>query len=261
MFANFFDGDDLYNYTNAKPFNFIYRDNFLNSDFATSIQNEILNIPDREWDRYENPFEKKFTLRNKHNFPPHLTQLFSVLESDMVIQELQKLCGKELYTDPTRNFWGVHKFQNGDHLDIHVDAGSHPLTGKKKVLTLGIYLSKNWEDNQTGALELWNGDNASLDTAKIYDCKISLKPLFNRMILFNNDDYSWHGSPSPVEASENQTRIFVTISYFSNCQIYQNKRVKAFFVPMPNDPQTEYKNKLRLIRCNPTKYMEVYRTS
>jgi Rps23 Pro-64 3,4-dihydroxylase Tpa1-like proline 4-hydroxylase len=147
----------------------------------------------------------------------------------MVIQELQKLCGKELYTDPTRNFWGVHKFQNGDHLDIHVDAGSHPLTGKKKVLTLGIYLSKNWEDNQTGALELWNGDNASLDTAKIYDCKISLKPLFNRMILFNNDDYSWHGMPKPVIATGEEEIICLTISYFSNHHLYRNRNIKRIF--------------------------------
>ena len=51
-------------YQNIKPYPYIYQDNFLNEDFAFNIQKEILDIPDSEWDRYENPFESKYTLRN-----------------------------------------------------------------------------------------------------------------------------------------------------------------------------------------------------
>ncbi len=36
--------------------------NTLDKEIALDIQEEILNIPDKDWDRYDNPFEQKFTL-------------------------------------------------------------------------------------------------------------------------------------------------------------------------------------------------------
>ena len=132
-------------YQNIKPYPYIYQDNFLNEDFAFNIQKEILDIPDSEWDRYENPFESKYTLRNKYTFPENLSKLFDELQSIKFINKLSEITGYKLITDPTRNFWGVHKYNNGDKLDIHVDAGLHPITKQKKQVTFGLYLSKNWK--------------------------------------------------------------------------------------------------------------------
>ena len=39
-----------------------------------------------KWDRYDNPFEQKYTLRDKFNFPPLLTQLFETLTNDIFIK-------------------------------------------------------------------------------------------------------------------------------------------------------------------------------
>ena len=126
------------------PFPYMKSDNYLDKDKAVLIQEEILNIPKEQWDRYDNPFEQKYTLRDKYNFPPLLKELFEKMESDEFIEKLSEKCGYKLYKDSTRNFWGVHKYDNGDKLDIHVDAGLHPTTRQKKQLTFGIYLSSNW---------------------------------------------------------------------------------------------------------------------
>jgi Rps23 Pro-64 3,4-dihydroxylase Tpa1-like proline 4-hydroxylase len=247
------------NYQNTLPYPHMYQDNFLDEEFAQKIQKEILEISDEAWDRYENPFESKFTLRDKLSFPKNLNRLFEELQSDEFVNQLSELVGYKLFLDPTRNFWGIHKYNNGDKLDIHVDAGLHPTTKQKKQVTLGIYLSANWKEEYGCQLEVWRGENAAVNDAKIYEKIISIAPLFNRIILFTCNDYAWHGNPEPAHCPEGSKRIFVTISYLSENYEDLNKRQKAYFVARPNDPINLEKDKLRLLRADPEKYMDIYR--
>lgn len=240
------------------PYPHYSQDNFLNEEFAYKLQDEILNIPMNNFDRYSNPFENKYTLRNKYNFPPMLTKLFDELQSESFVSELSNIVGEKLLLDTTRNFWGIHVYDKNDKLDIHVDAGIHPVLKLKKQLTLGIYLSKNWKDTCGCELEIWEGDNASDNNATISKCIKKIVPQFNRMIMFTNNDYSWHGNPEPVQCSEDSNRIFVTISYLSENINYKNLRQKAFFVPRPNDKYDEQKEKLRFLRANPETCNQVY---
>lgn len=145
-------------YISRKPFPYMYQDDFLEEEFAKSLQEEILNLYDMCWDRYDNPFEQKYTLRDKYNFPSQLKKLFQMFESDEFIHELSEICGYKLLKDETRNFWGCHKYKTGDKLDIHVDAGLHPTTKQKKQVTLGLYLSSNWKEEYGCQLEIWNGE-------------------------------------------------------------------------------------------------------
>jgi len=249
-----------YEYNNpTKPYPYVLQDSFLEAGFAKSLQEEILNIPDSEWDRYSNPFEEKYTLRDKFHFPQQLTKLFAIFESEEFIKELSNLCGHALIRDQTRNFWGVHKYKIGDHLDIHVDAGLHPTMGLKKQMTLGLYLSANWKEEYECKFEVWKGTNAGASDAKIFERVDVIEPKFNRLILFTCNDYAWHGNPEPATCPDGAKRIFITISYMSNNLEDTNKRVKAYFVKRPEDPEDSEKDRLRLLRADPEKYKEVYR--
>jgi len=253
---------DKETYLLIKPYNHYHWDNILDNNFANDLQNEILNINNNMFDRYSNPFEQKWTLRDKYNLPEKCKKIFDYLESNEFIKQLSESVGIELYKDETRNFWGIHKYDNGDKLDIHVDAGIHPIMKMKKELTLGIYLSKNWTEQNGGHLEIWEGENSSKNDAKLIECKYKLLPIFNRMIIFSCNDYSWHGNPCPIKCDDNSKRIFLTISYMSkrNENEFFNKRQKAFFVKLPNEPDDKEKDLLRLLRADPEKYIEVYRT-
>ena len=248
-------------YTSIKPYPHIYQDGFLDTQFAKKLQKEILNIPDHEWDRYENPFEQKFTLRDKFQFPQLLSSLFDELSSEPFVKQLSSIVGYDLVLDETRNFWGVHKYGPGDKLDIHVDAGIHPTMELKKQITLGIYLSSEWKEEYGCKLEIWRGDNSANNDAKLLEKVESIAPLFNRLILFTCNDYSWHGNPEPAMCPDESKRIFITLSYLSENTTDQNKRKKAFFVARPGDPEDAEKDKLRLLRADPEKYKEVYITA
>jgi len=244
-------------YQSVKPFPYMKQDNFLNEKSAYLLQKEILNIPDCDWDRYNNPFEQKYTLRDKYNFPPNLKLLFEELQSINFVNELSNMCGYKLILDNTRNFWGVHKYDSGDKLDIHTDAGLHPVNNLKKQITLGIYLSNNWKKEYGCELEIWEGNKNSI--SKKID---SIEPYFNRLIIFTCNDYSWHGNPNPVKnLIRDSKRIFVTISYLSENFTDENKKVKAYFVSRPEDPIDKEKDKLRLLRADSKKYKEILNIS
>jgi hypothetical protein len=231
----------------------MYQDGILDTQFAEKLQKEILNIPDEAWDRYENPFEQKFTLRDKFRFPSLLSTLFSELTSELFVKQLSDIVGYDLILDETRNFWGVHKYGPGDKLDIHVDAGLHPTMDLKKQITLGIYLSSDWKEEYGCELEIWKGDQKSIQE-KI----ICIAPIFNRLVLFTCNDVSWHGNPEPCISPSDSTRVFVTISYLSD-ETSSSNRVKALFVKRPQDPHDEEKDRLRMLRADPEKYKNVYK--
>lgn len=248
------------NYLDTYPYPHCSIDNILPIDLAKKCQDEILEIPDIEWDRYNNPFEQKYTLRNKNKLPKNCTILFNYLNSKKFIEQLSDIVNQKLYADPTKNWWGVHKYDNGDHLDIHSDAGIHPKTKQKKHTTLGIYLSKNWSDENLGHLEIWEGDSINSKNHKLNKCVNKILPSFNKLILFNNTNNAWHGNPTPTKCSKDQKRIFVTVSYLSNNHEneYSNKHQKALFIKLPDEPENKEKDKLRLLRVDPEKYKEIY---
>jgi hypothetical protein len=252
---------DASSYQATLPYPYGIQDGFLDAGFAEALQGEILAIPSSQWDRYQNPFEAKYTLRDKRGFPPLLNQLFGEMESPAFVEQIGAIVGEKLYTDTTRNFWGVHLYEPGDKLDIHVDAGIHPALGLKKQVTLGIYLSANWKEEYGCHLEVWRGENAKNNDTRLLEKVASIAPIFNRLVLFTCNDYAWHGNPEPACGPAESRRIFVTISYLSENYSDENKRMKAFFVARPGDPVDAEKDRLRLLRADPERYKEVYKHS
>jgi Rps23 Pro-64 3,4-dihydroxylase Tpa1-like proline 4-hydroxylase len=242
-------------YFDTNPYNNYVIDNILSDEFALELQTEIINLDKSLFDRYDNPFENKWTYHDKNNLPFNCNKLFNYLESNEFMVKLSNICGIKLIKDPTKNFWGIHMYDDKDKLDIHVDAGVHPVNKLKKELTLGIYLSKNWKYEYGGQLEIWKGTNA-----KLISCERKIEPKFNRLVMFTCDDNAWHGNPCPVNTiNTDATRIFVTISYLSDRQIFENQRQKAYFIKLPNEQDDPEKDKLRLMRADPEKYKEIYR--
>lgn len=259
-FYNSLKSINVTEYQNKKPYPYCAVDNALDNDLALKCQEEILSIPVDKWDRYNNPFEQKYTLRNKNDLPYYCQKVFDILTSEETVKLLSNIVGEQLYNDLSKNWWGIHTFNNGDYLKIHSDAGNHPQTKQKKHLTLGLYLSKNWKESNGGHLEVWDGSSVLNDDAKLYHCSERILPIFNRMIMFTNTTNAWHGSPNPVTITGDEKRIFLTVSYVSHKHTdgLENNREKAFFISRPNDPVDDWIDQLRLLRADPSKCHLVY---
>jgi Rps23 Pro-64 3,4-dihydroxylase Tpa1-like proline 4-hydroxylase len=241
---------------------YIVIENFLEETTAKKYQEEILQQSDDVWDRYNNYFENKYTYRDKNNLPKNINNLFIHLSSPEFISQLSELTNLSLQNEPNKLFWGIHVFENHSKLDMHVDAGRHLFTHLIKAVTIGIYLSYDWKEENGGNLEFWSGDPSYIENPKIYDCITSISPRFNQCVIFENNDTSWHGSPNECICNNNEKRIFITMSYLMEGPhpSFKNEKYKALFIKRPSDPDDEEKDKLRKLRANPETCKKVYNT-
>jgi Rps23 Pro-64 3,4-dihydroxylase Tpa1-like proline 4-hydroxylase len=239
---------------------YVVIDDFLDSTYAIQCLEELLHVNGDVWDRYNNCFEEKYTYRDKNDFPCLINNMFTTFTSTEFINNLNMLTGLNLINDNDKIFWGIHLFNDGDKLDIHVDAGRHLKTGLVKAITLGVYLSYNWSEKNGGHIEFWEGDKSCINNPQIYKCKEKILPVFNRCVIFENNDTSWHGAPEPCICKNNEKRIFLTLSYLSDEKnnLFENERLKAYFVKRPDDPDDEEKDKMRILRANPETCKYVY---
>lgn len=98
---------------------------------------------------------------------------------------------EDLHYDPHYFGGGTHNNLDGQDLDPHVDFTHHPITGLHRRMNLIFYLNKEWRSEWGGNIELHK--NPYLPPTE--DEIVSVEPLFNRAVIFETNDISWHGFP------------------------------------------------------------------
>ena len=88
-----------------------------------------------------------------------------------------------------------------------------------------LYFNKDWDDSWGGHLELW-------DAAMTHPV-VAIAPLFNRLVIFEASEYSWHGHPDPLQCPFNESRKSIAMYYYT---VHDNplwKRIprKTLFMP------------------------------
>jgi hypothetical protein len=74
-------------------------------------------------------------------------------------------------------------------------------------LNLLIYLEKNWKDEYGGGLEMWNAD--------MTNCDKMVMPNFNRCVIFETSEISYHGY-SKITIPEGVTRKSFFAYFYTN---------------------------------------------
>lgn len=218
----------------AEPFNHLVIDDFLALDVAEEVASEFPDFDNDAWRLYNNAIEVKKLLNHWDKFGPSTYRLFNYLNSPAFVSRLEVLTDCRLYPDPGLNGGGLHTHGRGGKLNPHLDYSIHPKLGLERRLNLLVYLSPGWQEAWGGLLGLWS---QRADLKGPGELQKTIAPLFNRAVLFDTTQGSWHGLPDPIDCPQGKTRNSVAVYYLCEPRIEAEPRGKALFAPYKEQAQ------------------------
>ena len=191
----------------AKPFGYVVMDDFLPTDIAEAILIAYPS-PDKVWDGATYVHQrKKFTLTK--NLPHECQDFFDLSASPEFLDMMSGITGiPSLIPDRELVGAGLHQIVDGGYLDVHVDFNLHPTTGLHRRCNLLVYLNKDWKREYEGHLELWDmSENRCIEL---------VAPAFNRGVLFETNEISYHGHPKPLHTPMGVSRKSLSVYYYTS---------------------------------------------
>jgi Rps23 Pro-64 3,4-dihydroxylase Tpa1-like proline 4-hydroxylase len=101
---------------------------------------------------------------------------------------------------------GIHQTGSRGHLDVHVDFDYIPERELHRRLNILIYFNKDWKPEWGGNIELWDAD--------VKHCHHSFSPIFNRCVVFETNEISYHGVTA-VKCPEGMSRKSFAAYYYT----------------------------------------------
>ena len=161
------------------------------------------------WVHFDNPRERKHGYRLGSPLRTGLRDLLSVLNSARFVTFLELLTGiPGLVPDPDFGGAGPTLVPPGGLLEVHADFNWHPVLEKHRRLNVLVYLNPEWREEWGGHLELWN--------AEATRCERRILPSFNRTVVFDTGERSFHGHPAPLACPTGHARRSVSAYYYSS---------------------------------------------
>lgn len=189
------------------PFHYIIIDDFFKTEFVEGL---LAAYPTPDADIWNNTayIHQRNKLSLQSGFPEPIDEFFKITESEEFRRLISTISGIEKLThDPELIGGGLHQIMSGGYLDVHIDYNFHPKTKLHRRLNLLLYLNKDWKKEYEGFLELWDMDEKKQLAA--------IEPRFNRVVMFETNEVSYHGHPAPLKVPTGVTRKSLAVYYYT----------------------------------------------
>jgi Rps23 Pro-64 3,4-dihydroxylase Tpa1-like proline 4-hydroxylase len=194
----------------GKPHKYFAIENFLDSEFARRCMDEYPSFEEaqkigREFKAVNERLKVQICDPNK--FGPSVLRLHETLISPEFLDFISEVTAiPDLLADPSLAGAGIHQTGSGGHLDVHVDFNRLQTPPLFRRLNILVFLNKDWHPDWGGNFELWDKD--------VKQMQQRFEPLFNRCILFETTDESFHGV-SAVRCPSGETRKSFAAYYYT----------------------------------------------
>ena len=199
-------------FASADPFRHIVIDDFLSAEYVARIDREFPEF-ERGNARTENgDLGNKSTIEKIRGLGQSFAALDDLIQSRAFLDLVGRLTGiDDLLYDPWYFGGGTHESRHGQDLDAHVDFNRHPIENWHRRLNLIVYLNHEWHDDWGGSLELHS------DPRSPSNLTTRVTPLFNRCVIFETTESSWHGFPPIVlpESERDRTRRSLALYFYT----------------------------------------------
>ena len=172
----------------AQPFRHVVIDDFLEPDFAARLLAEFPAFDPGRAINENGERGGKAVHERIRALGPAYVRLDDAIRDSAFLALVSRITGiPGLLYDPYYFGGGTHDNRDGQGLDAHVDFNRHPVTHSHRRLNLIVYLNPGWQAEWGGVLELHSDPRASDDRV------VQVLPAFNRAVLFETTEHSWHG--------------------------------------------------------------------
>lgn len=137
------------------------------------------------------------------------------------------LKGQATHSDPGLNGGGWHIHKSGGKLNPHLDYSLHPKLKLQRKLNIIIYMNPNWDEDWGGSLGFWGNESATSPG----DLIKSVWTKFNRAVIFDTTQNSWHGLPDLVSCPDDEARKSLAVYFLCEPPANVDQRGKALFAP------------------------------
>jgi hypothetical protein len=223
----------------ARPFRYVVMDDFFDEGAAARLLEQFPAFASGNARTEHGTFGNKSTVEKIRELGPDYAALDDLVQSEAFLTLVGRITGiPKLLYDPWYFGGGTHENRNTQDLDAHIDFNRHPIKHWDRRLNLIVYLNREWEDAWGGSLEL-HSDPPSAD-----DSVTTITPLFNRAVVFETTEHSWHAFPEirlPPDRTS-LTRKSIALYFYSETRpaeevadthstIYVDRPLPGRFVP------------------------------
>jgi 2OG-Fe(II) oxygenase superfamily len=173
----------------AKPFRHVAIDNFLASGNCEGLLRDFPAFDPKRAMNELGMVGRKACVERVVDISPFYADFYRYINSKSFLDAMSAVTGiEDLIADRTLFGGGTHENLSGQSLDVHIDFNIDERTMLHRRVNLLIYLNKEWEEAWGGAIELHSNPHNPL-----VDELATFVPLFNRAVIFETSEYSWHG--------------------------------------------------------------------
>jgi len=218
---------DFYQY----PYKHLVVDNFLPDDLAQKCLESFPDLKDIVWE-HENDADievkSRTTWKSEFDIPDNIIDSVRILNSSIILNAFSKVFEiQKLIPDSYFSGGGLNITQKGGLLDVHVDGNYHDATGLNRRMNALIYLNPGWKESWGGEFGIYNNNGTKLIK--------KVPPLFNRLVVFDSHNYSYHGLPEKVNFPNDTDRKSILLYYYTKeprpkIQMITNKPHSALWV-------------------------------
>lgn len=176
-------------FAEAQPFRHVVIDQFLDPALIARLLADFPNFEERYARNESGLVGGKAVRMDMPTISPAYAELDQAIQSPEFLATISAITGiPDLLYDPDYVGGGTHENVHGQGLDPHVDFNILPARGWHRRLNLIVYLNHEWDASWGGCLDLhkdpWSAEHDEIQT---------VLPLYNRCVIFETNEISWHG--------------------------------------------------------------------
>jgi hypothetical protein len=194
-----------------EPYKHLVIDNFLDQRLANICLRNFPPLDDLTWEHANDAdIEIKYrtTWKSEFDVPDGIVDAIRIFNSSLFLNAMSARFGIEkIVADPYFTGGGLNVTKPGGLLDVHVDGNYHDATGLNRRLNALIYMNPEWQSEWGGEFGIYDENGEQ--------CLKKVAPIFNRLVIFDSHDKSFHGLPAPLNFPDGQTRKSIILYYYT----------------------------------------------